>query len=218
MIWDYYSIIVASDMIKTYMYAWCLRLPRFETCSQQRKATGRPLSIRKFLACARPSKLTTTKIYTHGVLLCCVSCPRNTDYWCCAISSSTAFFLSFFLHRTFLHCYLMCISDLSNAPWKVGQFCMFVYKCCGTFSPPNIDTIRRIDEFIHVFFLHFHKCRPIFFVSMDNIILCDFSHKTWRGTKYFVLWDTIHVQMLMNRSNHNTYATMCQNRTRIGLM
>ena len=207
MIWDYYSIILASDMIKTYMHAWCLRLPRFETCSQQRKTTGRPLSIRKFLACARPSKVTNKNIYPWSTY--CVSCPRNTDYWCCAISSSTGFFSPR---------YLMCISDLSNEPWKVGQFCMFVYKCCGTFSPPNIDAIRRIDEFIHIFFLHFHKCRPIFFVSMDNIILCDFSHKTWRGTKYFVLWETIHVQMLMNRSNHNTYATMCQNRTRIGLM
>ena len=153
----------------------------------------------------------TTKIYTHGVLLCCVSCPRNTDYWCCAISSSTAFFLSFFFYTGLFYIAISCafLIIYSNAPWKVGQFCMFVYKCCGTFSPPNIDTIRRIDEFIHVFFLHFHKCRPIFFVSMDNIILCDFSHKTWRGTKYFVLWETIHVQMLMNRSNHNTYGTMC---------
>ena len=56
--------------------------------------SDRPLSIRKFLACARQSKVTTTKMYTHGVLLYCVSCSRNTDYWCCAISSSTAFFLS----------------------------------------------------------------------------------------------------------------------------
>ena len=217
MIWDYYNIIVTSDMIKTYMHAWCLRLPRFETCSQQRKATGRPLSIRKFLACARPSKLTTTKIQYIPMEFYCTALAVLVIRIIGAVPSAAALLAFFFLHRTFLHCYLMCISDHSNAPWKVSQFCMFVYKCCGTFSPPNIDTIRRIDEFIHVF-LHFHKCRPIFFVSMDNIILCDFSHKTWKGTKYFVLWETIHVQMLMNRSNHNTYATMCQNRTRNGLM
>ena len=116
-------------MITMYMHAWCLRLPRFESCSQQRKANGRPLSIRKFLACARPSKLTTT-IYTHGVLLYCVSCPRNTDYWCCAInSSSTVFFWVCFYTRLFY--IAICISDLRVMhPWKVGRFCMLVYKCC----------------------------------------------------------------------------------------
>ena len=104
--------------------------------------------------------------------------------------SAVALLFFFFFTPDFFYIAILCISDLrAMHPWQVGQFCMFVYKCCGTFSPPNIDTIRRIDEFIHVFFLHFHKCRPIFFVSMDNIILCDFFHKTWRGTKYFVLWD-----------------------------
>ena len=49
-----------------------------------------------FLLAPGHQNYTTTKIYTHGVLLCCVSCPRKTDSWCCAISSSTAFFLFFF--------------------------------------------------------------------------------------------------------------------------
>ena len=41
---------------------WCLRPPRFESCIQQRKTTCLH-SIRKSLACARPSKLTTTNVY-----------------------------------------------------------------------------------------------------------------------------------------------------------
>ena len=40
----------------------CLRSPGFESCSQQRKTTCL-LSIRKSLACARASKLTTTNMY-----------------------------------------------------------------------------------------------------------------------------------------------------------
>ena len=40
----------------------CLRSPGFESCSQQRKTTSL-LSIRKSLACARASKLTTTNTY-----------------------------------------------------------------------------------------------------------------------------------------------------------
>ena len=139
------------------MHAWCLRLPRFETCSQQRKATGRPLSIRKFLACTRPSKLTTTKIYTHGVLLYCVSCPRNADYWCCAISSSTAFSLSlFFYTRLFLHCCLMCISDLSNAPWKVGQFSfsqmltyIFLYQWTTSFYVISLTKLEGVPSILY---------------------------------------------------------------------
>ena len=40
----------------------CLRLPRFESCIQQRKTTCL-LSIRISLACARASKLATTNMY-----------------------------------------------------------------------------------------------------------------------------------------------------------
>ena len=149
----------------------------------------------KFLACARPSKLTTkththTHIYiyicTHGVLLYCISCPRNTDYWCCAISSSTAFFTPDF----FLHCYLHFWSS-SNAPmksWSILYVCVQMLWHVFTAKYWYNKTHWWIHT-VHVFFLHFHKCRTIFFVSMDNIILCDFSHKTWRGTTYFVLWD-----------------------------
>ena len=97
---------------------------------------------------------------------------------------------------------VICISDLrAMHPWKVGQFCMFVYKCCGTFSPPNIDTIRRIDEFIRYTYSSciFTNVGLYFFVSMDNIILCDFSHSI-----LYCEIETIDVQMLMNGSNHNT--------------
>ena len=43
---------------------WCLGLPRFESCIQQRK-TACFLSIRKSLVCARASKLTTNNIYAR---------------------------------------------------------------------------------------------------------------------------------------------------------
>ena len=86
-----WSATTASDMIKTYI---CMPgVSDFQSSnpavSRGRQLTGRPLSIRKFLACARPSKLTTNThthtyiyiyIYIHGVLLYCISCPRNTDY------------------------------------------------------------------------------------------------------------------------------------------
>ena len=42
----------------------CLRLPRFESCIQQKKTTCL-LSIRISLACARSSKLTTTHKYPN---------------------------------------------------------------------------------------------------------------------------------------------------------
>ena len=99
-----WSATTASDMNKTYI---CRPgVSNFQSSnpavSRGRQLTGRTLSIRKFLACGRPSTLTkkaiSVYIHMHGVLLYCISCPRNTDYWCCAISSSTA---GFFLHRTF---------------------------------------------------------------------------------------------------------------------
>ena len=44
---------------------WCLRIPRFESCIQQRKTTCF-LSIRKLLACGKAPKLTTNiSIYIH---------------------------------------------------------------------------------------------------------------------------------------------------------
>ena len=45
----------------------------FESCSQQRKTTCL-LSIRKSLACARASKLTTTNIYVYMCAYICVMC------------------------------------------------------------------------------------------------------------------------------------------------
>ena len=48
------------------------RHPGFESCSQQRKTTCL-LSIRKSLACARASKLTTTNMYVcknHSMIMC----------------------------------------------------------------------------------------------------------------------------------------------------
>ena len=103
---------------------------------------------------------------------------------------------------------VICISDLrAMHPWKVGQFCMFVYKCCGTFSPPNIDTIRRINEFIRYTYssciftnvgLYFlYQWTTSFYVisltkleGVPSILYCEI--------------ETIDVQMLMNESNHNT--------------
>ena len=41
---------------------WCLRLPSFESCIQQRKTTCL-LTIRKPVVCARTSKLTTANMY-----------------------------------------------------------------------------------------------------------------------------------------------------------
>ena len=54
---------------------WCLRLPSFEFCIQQRKTTCL-LSIRKSLACARAAKLITTNMYVSDCL--CNSLLRHT--------------------------------------------------------------------------------------------------------------------------------------------
>ena len=108
-----WSATTASDMIKGYI---CMPgVSDFQSSNpavrRGRQLTGRTLSIRKFLACGRPSKLTKKHkciyIYIHGVLLYCISCPRNTDYWCCAISSSTAGFFYTGLFFTLLSAFLI---------------------------------------------------------------------------------------------------------------
>ena len=185
----YYSMsiyIAASDMIKTYIHAWWLRLPRFESCSQQREATARHLSIRKFLACARRSKLTTTKIYIHGVLLYCVSCPRNTDYWCCPISSSTFFTQDFIFIYFYLHFW-----SSSNAramkKWSVLYAC--VQMLWHVFTAKY--WYNKSHWWIHNVFLHFHRCRPIFFFINGQHHFTLFLSQNLKGyrTRYFVLWD-----------------------------
>ena len=57
---------------------WCLRLPSFESCIQQRRTTFL-LSIRKSLACARASKL-TTKISINTMNICITKKPYSTLY------------------------------------------------------------------------------------------------------------------------------------------
>ena len=136
------------------------------------------------ISCLRQTIKINDKTYIYIYIIYCISCPRNTDYWCCPSSSSTA---SFFFTPDFFFYFAICISDLrAMHPWKVGHFCTFVYKCCGTFSLPNIDTIRRIDEFIRY---TYSSC--IFtIVGVPSILYCEI--------------ETIDVQMLMNGSNHNT--------------
>ena len=73
---------------------WCLRLPSFESCIQQRKATCL-LSFRKLLACARALKLTTTNMYITTVR--CESQIGSEDKWAeCSLIIGTGCWIQVF--------------------------------------------------------------------------------------------------------------------------